>query len=342
MRAIVRDRFGSPDVLELRAIDKPTVESDAVLVRVHAASVNPFDWYQTTGRPYVARPAYGLRSPRTNRLGIDFAGTVEQVGRGVDRFRPGDEVFGAQSGAFADYVCASATRIAPKPGRLTFEQAAAMPIAAITALQAVRDKGTVEPGQRVLINGAAGGVGTFAVQIAKAFGAEVTGVCSTQNAALVRSIGADHVVDYTSEDFTRTDRRFDALIDNVGNRSFADCRRVLAADATLVIVGGPKTNRVFGPLAHVTKTRLASARKSQRVVFFIAEISTDDLAVLGELVEAGKLTSVIDRRYELSQTSDALRYLAEGHARGKVVITIDAASAADPPTAGSAPPPLRA
>jgi len=319
MKAIVYDRYGSP---ELREIDRPDVADDGVLIRVHASSVNPADWYAMTGRPYIARPAVGLRKPRHNVLGTDVAGRVQAVGGSVTQLRPGDEVFGAGTGAYAEYLSAPANRLVPKPANLTFEQAAAVPVAALTALQALRDKGRVQPGHRVLINGASGGVGTFAVQIAKALGAEVTGVCSTRNVDMVRSIGADHVVDYTREDFTTGGRRYDLMIDIAGSRSFSECRRVLAPEATLVIVGGPKTNRLLGPLSHVLKTRLASVGKSQKVVFFVSKNEKDDMVVLHDLLEAGKVTPVIDRRYELSEVPDAFRYLGDGHARAKVAIIV--------------------
>jgi NADPH:quinone reductase-like Zn-dependent oxidoreductase len=321
MRAIVRDKFGSPDVLELQETDKPDLTDDGVLVRVRATSVNPADWYSLTGTPYVARAQIGLFKPKSNRLGVDFAGTVEAVGRDVTQLRPGDEVFGGRSGAFAEYVCVR-NAVVPKPANLTLEQAAAVPVAALTALQGLRDKGQVQPGQKVLINGASGGVGTFAVQIAKALGAEVTGVCSTRNVDLVRSLGADHVIDYTREDFTRSDQRYDLLFDVAGSRSWSECRRVLNPQAILVIVGAPKGTRLFGPLSHIVKVRLAALRSSQKVVFFIAKFNEPDLVVLRDLLEAGKVTPVVDRRYEFSETADALRYLGEGHARGKIVITV--------------------
>ncbi len=323
MKAAVRDRFGSPDVVELREIDRPVAADNEVLVRVRAASVNPADWYSVTGRPYVARTAMGLLKPKSNSLGTDFAGTVEAVGKDVTQFRPGDEVFGGRSGAFAEYVCVGEDRaVVPKPANVTFEQAGAVPIAALTALQGLRDKGQIQPGHKVLVNGASGGVGTFAVQIAKALGAEVTSVCSTRNVDLVRSIGADHVIDYTQEDFTRSDRRYDLLLDVAGSRSWSECRRVLNPQATLVLVGGPKTNRLIGPLGHVVKVRLAGLRSSQKVVFFIAKFNKADMVVLRDLLEAGKVTPVIDRRYELSEIADALRYMGEGHAQGKIVITV--------------------
>jgi NADPH:quinone reductase-like Zn-dependent oxidoreductase len=320
MKAVVHNTYGSPDVLELREIDKPDPTDDEMLVRVRAASVNPADWYGLTGTPYVARALTGLRKPKSNSVGADIAGTVEAVGKNITQFRPGDEVFG-RSGAFAEYVCVGEA-VAPKPANLTFEEAAAVPVAAITALQGLRDKGQLQPGQKVLINGASGGVGTFAVQIAKAFGAEVTGVCSTGKVDLVRSLGADHVIDYTKEDFTRSDRRYDLLLDVAGSRSWWACRRVLNPQATLVIVGAPKGNRLLGPLSHIAKVRLAALRSRRNVVFFIAKLNKPDLEILRELLEAGKVTPVVDRRYELSETADAFRYLGDGHARGKIVVTL--------------------
>ena len=323
MRAIVHNVYGSPDVLELQEIEQPDLTDDGVLVRVRATSVNPAEWYGLTGRPYVARAQSGLRKPKSNRLGVDFAGTVEAVGKDVTQFRPGDEVFGGRSGAFAEYVCVPEDRaVVPKPANVTFEQAAGVGVAGLTALQGLRDKGQIQPGQQVLINGASGGVGTFAVQIAKAFGAEVTGVCSTRNVDLVRSLGADHVIDYTHEDFTRSDRRYDLMLDVAGSRPWSACRRVLNPQATLVIVGAPKGNRLLGPLSRIVKVRLAALPSSQKAVFFIAKFNKPDLAVLRELLEAGKVTPVIDRRYELSDCAAAFRYLGEGHARGKIVITV--------------------
>jgi NADPH:quinone reductase-like Zn-dependent oxidoreductase len=321
MQAIVRDEYGSPDVLELREIERPDLTDDGVLVRVHAASVNRADWYMLTGL-YVGRPQIGLRKPKSRLLGSDFAGTVEAVGKDVSEFRAGDEVFGARSGAFAEYVCARANFVALKPAHLTFEEAAAVPLAALTALQGLRDRGRIQPGQKVLINGASGGVGTFAVQIAKALGAEVTAVCSTRNVELVRSIGADRVVDYSREDFARSEQRYDLMFDNAGSRSWSECKHVLEPHATVVLVGGQMGNRLLGPLGHVVKMRLAAFGSGRNVGFFIAKFNKPDLEVLRELLEAGKLTPVIDRRYELSETADAFRYMGEGHARGKVVITV--------------------
>ena len=321
MKAIVCDRYGSPDVLKLQEVEKPELTDDGVLVRVHAASVNRGDWYTVAGM-YVARPATGLRRPRSRLIGTDFAGTVEAVGRDVTEFRPGDEVFGGRTGALAEYVCARARCVALKPARLTFEEAAAVPVAALTALQGLRDRGQIQPRQKLLINGASGGVGTFAVQIAKALGAEVTAVCSTRNVDLARSIGADHVVDYTREDFTRSEQLYDVMFDNAGSRSWSECKRVLNRQATVVLVGGQMGNRLLGPLGHVVRMRLAATLSSRKAVFFIAKFNSADIEVLRELVEAEKVTPVIDRRYELSEAADAFRYVGEGHARAKVVITV--------------------
>ncbi len=251
-----------------------------------------------------------------------MAGRVEAVGSNVTQFRPGDEVFGENTSAYAEYVCVPEDGIVLKPANLSFEQAAAVPVAALTALQGLRDKGQIQPGQKVLINGASGGVGTFAVQIAKSFGAEVTGVCSTRNVNMVGSLGADQVIDYTQEDFTRSDRRYDLMLDVAGSRSWSESRRVLNPQATLVIVGAPKGNRLIGPLLHIVKVRLASLRASQKVIFFIAKLNKEDLVVVQELLEAGKVTPVVERTYALSQAADALRYLGQGHAQGKVLITM--------------------
>ncbi len=321
MRAVIRDRYGSPDVLVLRDIEKPALSDDGVLVRVRATSVNRMDWYSLTGTPYVARKEFGLWKPKSALLGVDFAGTVEAVGRRVTQVRPGEEVFGGRTGAFAEYMCVR-NAVLPKPASLTFEQAAAVPVAALTALQGLRDKGQLQAGQRVLINGASGGVGTFAVQIAKALGAHVTGVCSTRNVELVRSLGADEVVDYVREDFTRSGERYDLMLDVAGSRSWSACRRVLTPQATLVVVGSPKGNPLIGPLGHVAKVRLAALRSSQKVVFFMATLNKADLAVLRDLLEAGKVTPVIDRRYALSDIADALQYMGSGHAQGKIVLTL--------------------
>jgi NADPH:quinone reductase-like Zn-dependent oxidoreductase len=323
MKAIVRHRYGPPEVLELQEIDKPSFKDDEVLVRIRATSVNPADWHSMTGTPYIARLAFGLTKPKPRRLGIDFAGTVEAAGRNVKQFQPGDDVFGATSEAFAEYVCvAEDGPVVPKPVSLTFEQAASVPVAALTALQGLRDHGHIQHGQKVLINGASGGVGTFAVQIAKSFGAEVTGVCSTRNVDVVRSIGADHVIDYTHEDFTRSDHRYDLMIDIAGNRSWSECKRVLNPQAILVVVGGPKTNRLIGPLGHLAGVRLAASRSSQKVALFVTKVNKPDMVVLQDLLEAGRVRPVIDRCHELSDVADALRYLGEGHAQGKIVIAV--------------------
>lgn len=321
MKAIVAARYGSPDVLELREVDKPVPEDDQVLVRVHASSVNPADWYRVMG-PFFVRPSSGLRRPKDTAVGTDVAGRVEVVGRDVTEFQPGDEVFGTTVGAWAEYARAREVRLVRKPANLSFEEAAAVPVAAITALQALRDKGRVQPGQKVLINGAAGGVGTYAVQLAKWFGADVTAVCSTRNVELVRSLGADRVVDYTQEDFTQRGERHDLMLDIAGSRSFSDFRRALTREAIAVVVGAPMSNRGIGPLSHVIKTRLASLGRSQAVTFFVAKITKEDLGVLQELLAAGTVTSAVDRRYELSDVPEALRYLGTTHARAKVVITV--------------------
>ena len=322
MKAIAYRRFGSPDVLELREIDEPQAGDGQVLVRVGAASVNPADWYLMAGIPLLARPQMGLRRPRTGRLGVDLAGVVTAVGGGVTRFKPGDEVFGAGAGTLAESVAVAEDALVAKPARLSFEQAAAVPVAALTALQGLRDKGRLQPGQQVLINGASGGVGTFAIQLAKALGAEVTGVCSTRNLEMVGSLGADRVVDYTREDFTRTDRRYDLLLDVAGSRPWSACRRVLAPRGRLVLVGAPKGSRLLGPLRHIVGVRLASLRGSQKVVFFISKAITQDLEALRELLEAGTVTPVVERSYPLGEAAHALRYLGQGHARGKLVVTV--------------------
>jgi NADPH:quinone reductase-like Zn-dependent oxidoreductase len=322
MKAIIHERYGRPSVLKVRDVEKPVPEDDQVLVRVHASSVNPLEWYGVTG-PYFTRLENGVRRPKQAGVGSDVAGRVEAVGRDVEDLRPGDEVFGtAVGGSWAEYAAARADRLAPKPVNLSFGEAAAVPVAAVTALQALRDKGQVQPGQRVLINGASGGVGTFAVQLAKSFGARVTGVCSTGNVDLVGSLGADRVVDYTQEDFTKLGERHELMLDIAGSRSFLDFRRVLTPEATVVMVGGDMTYRGHGPLPHFIGTFLKSRGRSQKVTLFVAKINEDDLGVLRELLEAGTVKSVIDRKYELSQASEALAYLGEGHARAKVVITV--------------------
>jgi NADPH:quinone reductase-like Zn-dependent oxidoreductase len=327
MKAIVQDRYGSPDVLHLREIDTPTAADNEVLVRVHAAAVNAYDWHIMRGDPYLSRLVFGLGGPKRKIRGRDFAGRVDAVGRHVTRLRPGDEVYGDlgdANGAFAEYVCVPDDLVEPKPVNLTFEQATAIPLAANTALTCLRDAARVQPGQQVLINGASGGVGTFAVQIAKAFGAHVTGVCSTRNADLVESIGADRVIDYTREDFTRNGQRYDVVLDLVGNRSLADCRRALTPTGTLVLSGGGVSDggSLIGPVGLLMRAQALSRFVRHRLVAPVATPSTENLATLRDLTESGKITPVIDRTYPLSEVPEAIRYLEVEHARAKVVITV--------------------
>jgi NADPH:quinone reductase-like Zn-dependent oxidoreductase len=324
MKAIVQDRYGSPDVLELREVDQPVAADNQVLVRVHAAAVNAYDWHLMRGDPYLARLVLGIGRPKMRIRGRDFAGRVEAVGTHVQGLRPGDEVFGEVDGAFAEYVCVRDNAVGPKPANLTFAQAAAMPLAGNTALMGVRDLGRVQPGQRVLVHGASGGVGTFAVQIAKSFGAEVTGVCSTRNVELVGSIGADHVIDYTREDFTHNAQRYDVVFDLVGNRSLADCRRALTPTGTLVLSGGGASNggSLIGPLGLIIRGQLMSRFVRHRLLQLTATQSTENLATLRELAESGKVIPVIDRTYPLSEVPEAIRYMRKGQARGKVLITV--------------------
>jgi len=326
MKAVVYTNYGSPDVLEIRNIKKPIPNDDQVLVKVRAASLNPLDWHYMEGTPYMIRAmGAGLRKPKSPRLGVDLAGTVEAVGKNVTQFKPGDEVFGTGHGAaFAEYVCAGKTKLVLKPANITFEQAAAVPIAALTALQGLRDKGKVQPGQKVLINGASGGVGTFAVQIAKSFGADVTGVCSTKNLDLVRSLGADHVIDYTKEDFTSGAQRYDLILDNVGTQPLSGFRRALKPQGICVMIGGggPNEGRWIGALARPVKALLLSPFVSQQMSMMLAEIRQEDLTVMRDLMEAGKVTPVVDKTYPLSQVREAIKYLEAGHARGKVILTM--------------------
>ena len=320
MRAILHQRYGRPDVLELRDVDKPTIGDEQVLVRVHASSVNPVEWYGVSG-PYFARIGNGMRRPKDQAVGADLAGTVEAVGRDVKELQPGDEVFGVSGGSWAEYTIAREDRLAKKPSNLSFEEAAAVPVAAVTALQALRDKGQVQPRQKVLVNGASGGVGTFAVQLAKLFGAEVTAVCSTGNVEQARSLGADRVVDYTKEDFTKLGVQHDLMLDIAGSRSFLDCTKVLTPEAIVVLIGGRMTYRGLGPLPHLGATILKSRFRSQTVTFFVARVTTEDLTYLADLLKVGTLKSMIDRKYELSEAPVALAYLGEGHAKAKVVLT---------------------
>jgi NADPH:quinone reductase-like Zn-dependent oxidoreductase len=314
MKAIVYEKYGSPDVLELRDIDKPAVTDDGVLVRIRAASANPYDWHFMRGKPLFARAMFGWFKPKSHAFGADLAGEVEAVGKSVTRFRPGDAVFGEGAGAFAEYACVPERWLARKPANLTFEQAAAVPMGGITALQGLRDSGKLEAGQKVLVHGASGGVGTFAVQIAKSLGAEVTGVCSTKNVEMVRSLGVDHVVDYTREDFARSGARYDLMLDTIGNRSLRACRRVLGPKAVYVHVGGR--------MARVLMLPIVAPFVSQNLVQLIAKRNAADLEILKGLIEAGKITPVIDRTYPLSEVPEAIRYLETGHARGKIVIAV--------------------
>jgi NADPH:quinone reductase-like Zn-dependent oxidoreductase len=334
MKAMVQDKYGSAEVLELRDIDKPTIGDHDVLVHVQAAGVNPADWAVMSGLPYIARPVYGMRKPKIRVRGTDVAGQVEAVGTSVTRFRPGDEVFGWCSGSFADYAAASEDALALKPNNLTFEQAASVPMAGLVALQAVRDHGKVQAGQKVLINGASGGIGTFAVQIAKSIGADVTGVCSTRNVELVRSIGADHVIDYSHDDFTQTGDRYDFILDNVSNHSLSALRRALTPTGMLIPNGGNFGNRWFSSAGRLLRATVLFRFGSQTLGRFLVAPKHEDLVALKELIEAGKVTPVIDHTYPMSETAKAIDRVGVGHAQGKVVITmpvarIDAAASAD-------------
>jgi NADPH:quinone reductase-like Zn-dependent oxidoreductase len=324
MKAIVQERFGPPDVLQLVDTDPPEVGADDVLVRVHAAALNPYDWHIMRGDPLVARlmGEVGLRKPKARVAGIDAAGRVEAVGANVRGLRPGDEVLGFCRGAFAEYAPAVADKVVPKPASLTFEQAAAVPMAGTTALRGIRDVGAVQPGHRVLVNGAAGGVGTYAVQIATALGAEVTGVCSTRNVELVRSIGATHVVDYTNEDFTDGRAHYDVILDNVGNRPLSQLRRALTPTGTLVLNGGGSPGRVLGPVGSILRAVVVNRLVRERLRLLPHEQKREQLLTLTGLIEAGKLTPILDRTYPLADTGEALRRVEQGHARGKVVITV--------------------
>src|SRR5437763_4412339 len=326
MKAIVYCDYGLQN-LKLKDIEKPTPADDQLLVRVRAASVNPYDWHFVEGTPKIMRlMGVGLRKPKETRLGVDFAGTVEAVGKSVTTFKPGDDVFGGKGGAFAEYVCRRAEgAVALKPANITFQQGASVNIAGITALQGLRDKGKVQPGQKVLINGASGGVGTFAVQIAKSFGADVTGVCSTRNVDLVRSLGADRVIDYTKEDFTKTGQRYDVILDNVGNQPLLSFRRALIPKGKYVMIGGggPNDQGLIGTLFRPIKAMLLSPFVSQEMGMFMADTNQKDLAVLAGLMQSGKVKPVIDRTYKLSEVPAAIAYLEQGHARGKVVITVE-------------------
>jgi len=324
MKAVVGRCYGSADVLEFEDIEKPIPADNEVLVKVKAAGVNPLDWHYMRGKPYIMRlMASGIGTPSNTSVGVDFAGVVEAVGKDVTQFKPGDEVFGGRSGAFAEYLTIPEDRaIALKPDNMSFEQVASVPIAAVTALQALRDKGQIEPGQKVLINGASGGVGTFAVQIAKSYGAEVTGVCSARNTEMVLSIGADHVIDYRNENYTENGQQYDLIIDMVGNHSLSANRRALTPQGIFVIVGGAKGNWL-GPLLRPINAMLYSPFVDQQFVMLLAQIRQQELAVLSELMEAGDLTPVIDRTYPLSEIPAAIEYSEQGHARGKIIVNME-------------------
>jgi NADPH:quinone reductase-like Zn-dependent oxidoreductase len=324
MDAIVYRQYGSPDVLKLEQVEKPTPAANELLIKVHDASLNPLEWHFMRGTPYIMRLQVGMGRPKVTRLGIDFSGTVEAVGADVRQFKVGDDIFGAANGALAQYVTSTEIGLALKPSNMTFAQAAAVPIAAITALQGLRDKGQIKAGQKILINGASGGVGTFAVQIAKSFGADVTGVCSTRNVNLVRSLGADHVIDYTKEDFTKGSERYDLIFDTVGNHALLDYRRVLNPHGIFVIVGAQSDDPWLGPLSSPIKAFVISPFISQKFSMLMADVNqTSDLDTLRDLMQAGKVTPVIDRQYPLKETPAAMRYLEQGHARGKVIVSLE-------------------
>lgn len=323
MRALQRYCYGGTDRLAIERVARPAMADDTVLVKVHAAAVNPLDWHYMRGKPYIMRLDSGLGAPKSAAMGVDFAGTVEAIGKSVTRFKVGDRVFGARDGALAEYVAVrEAGTIVAIPDGIDFADAAAVPVAAMTALQAVRDKARVSPGQKVLVNGASGGVGTYAVQIARALGAEVTGVCSTRNVDMVRSIGAAHVVDYTREDFTLGSERYDVIIDNVGTHSVGEYRRVMTAGGVLVVVGSVDDGDYLGPLATLIRAKAAGTFGSQRVEAFISSSNAADLTFLRDLMQRGQLRSVLDRTYPFAQAAEAIAYLETGRARGKVIVDL--------------------
>jgi len=325
MKAAIYTRYGPPEVVQIEDVEKPVPNDNGVLIKVRAASVNPYDWHFMRGLPYLIRLMAGFRKPKVTRLGADVSGQVEAVGKNVSQFKPGDEVFGACSGpfsgAFAEYACTPESALVLKPANVTFEQAASVPIAALTALQALRDKAKTQWGHKVLVNGAAGGVGTFGVQIAKSFGAEVTAVCSARNIEMVRSIGADHVIDYTQQDFTKSAQRYDIILDNVGNHSLSACRRVLNPKGILVTAGGQAGSWMLLAIARALTALVLSSFSSRKLLGVLVKLNQVDLTVMGELIATGKVTPVIDKRYKLTEISDAIRFVETGHARGKVVIT---------------------
>lgn len=323
MQAIIYSCYGSPEVLKLEKIAKPIPDDDEVLVEIRAASVNPLDWHYMRGSPYFMRLMSGIGAPESQSFGVDFAGTVQSTGSKVTKFKPGDEVFGGAAGAFGEYVALGENgALAIKPANMTFEQAASMPIAAVSALQALRDAGEISPGMKVLVNGASGGVGTFAVQIAKSFGAEVTGVCSTRNVELVRSLGADHIVDYKREDYTRGDKQYDLIIDNVGNHSPLANRQAMTPDGILVMVGGPSGDWI-GPMLRLLQAAVLSPFVDQAFVPFLGNLNQADLEILAQLGESGKISPVIDQHYSLEDVPEAIRYSESGRARGKIIIEVD-------------------
>ncbi len=321
MKAIVYSAYGSADVLKLVDIEKPTPTDDQVLVKIHAASINAPDWRFLSGRPYAMRLMFGLRKPKM-RPGTDMAGVVEAVGKNVTQFKPGDAVFGVCRGSFAEYGCTTEARLVAKPDNMTFEEAACVPVCGLTALQSLRDKGRLQPGQRVLINGASGGVGTFTVQLAKSMGANVTAVCSTGNVEMVRSLGADRVIDYTQADFTKETQTYDLIVDNAGSHAFADYRRILKPDGICAIAGGPHHMTTLGLMKHMITPMLLSRSGKQKFIPFIAKVNQADLVSLAQMMAAGKLKPAIDRSYALSETAEAMAYVDTGHARAKVVITV--------------------
>ena len=322
MKAIVNRRYGTPDELRLDDIERPDVGESDTLVRVHVAAVNPLDWHMLTGTPHIMRLTTGVRRPKRIVRGVDMAGTVERIGASVTTFALGDRVFAGARGAFPEYVVVPADAAVAIPDDVDFADAAAMPIAAVTALQGLRDHGGLTAGQSVLINGASGGVGTFAVQIAKALDAEVTAVCSAANVELVKSLGADHVVDYTSSNFTSTHRRYEVILDLVGNHPLAACRKILTQTGVYVVVSGPKTGKLLGPVKRTVAAKAKFALASQRAVAFTANLTAQDLQTLIDMMQSGILRSVIDRRYPIRDTSDAIRYIEQGHAHGKVLIDV--------------------
>jgi NADPH:quinone reductase-like Zn-dependent oxidoreductase len=323
MKAISYFCYGSPDILVFGDIAKPVAADDEVLIKIHTAAINPLDWHYMRGSPSLMRLMSGIGKPTHTRLGVDFAGTIEAVGKNVSKYKPGDQVFGGKNGAYAQYIAMGEDRaLALKPANVTFEQAAAMPIAAITALQALRDEGKLQAGQSVLINGASGGVGTYAVQLAKIMGGEVTGVCSARNESMVRALGADYVIDYTRENFTESDKRYDLIIDMVGNHGLLTYRQTLKPGGRLIMIGGPSEG-FFTPVISPLKSLLISPFVSQEFVPFIAQLNKDDLAILAEYMRTGQLTSVIDKSYPLADAAAAVRYSEDGHARGKILLSMD-------------------